>query len=324
MHNYNHYLNLVNEAINNLRLPAQPAQLYNPISYTMALGGKRIRPVLTLMTCEAMGGNPRDAVNAALGIELFHNFTLIHDDVMDRADLRRGKPTVHRRWNDNVAILSGDAMLTLATQAISKVDTEVLPDILDLFNATAMEVYEGQQWDMEYEDRNDVTVDEYMKMIRLKTSVLLGCACKTGAIIARASEENARNIYEMAVNLGIAFQLQDDYLDVWGDPATFGKEIGGDIINNKKTFLLINAIQNAAGNDEKALKHWLSDSTSPKQEKIKAVTQLYEELGVKILAQNAIVNYSHKALDLLHEVKMSYDAYKEFETLIKKLINRNR
>lgn len=324
MHNYNHYLNLINEAISNLRLPVRPAQLYEPISYTMALGGKRIRPVLTLMSCEAMGGNPRDAVNAALGIELFHNFTLIHDDVMDRADLRRGKPTVHRRWNDNVAILSGDAMLTLATQVISKVDTDVLPDILDLFNATAMEVYEGQQWDMEFEDRNDVTVDEYMKMIRLKTSVLLGCACKTGAIIAHASEDDARTIYEMAVNLGIAFQLQDDYLDVWGDPATFGKEIGGDIMNNKKTFLLINAIQNAAGNDEKALKHWLSDNSSPKQEKIQAVTHLYEDLGVKVLAQNAIVNYSHKALDLLHEVKMSYDAYKEFETLIKKLINRNR
>lgn len=323
MHNYNHYLRLVNGAIENINYPKQPAKLYEPIAYTMALGGKRVRPVLTLMTCEAMGGDLQKAINPALGIELFHNYTLVHDDVMDRADLRRGKPTVHTRWDDNVAILCGDAMLTMATQAMSHVDDDIVAPIMEVFNETAMKIYEGQQYDMDYEQRNDVTVDEYMKMIRLKTSVLLGCSCKVGAIVARTDKENADKIYDMAVNLGIAFQLQDDYLDVWGDPATFGKEIGGDIVNNKKTFLLINAIHQAGGNDAKALKHWLSESNAPKQEKIQGVTALYEKLGIKDQARNAIVNYSHKALDLLHETKMSYDAYKVFESIINQLADRD-
>ncbi len=324
MHDYNYYLRLVEGAINNINYPAQPAKLYEPISYTMVQGGKRVRPVLTLMTCEAMGGDLGKATSVALGIELFHNFTLLHDDVMDRADLRRGQPTVHCKWNDNVAILSGDAMLTMATQAISRVDDDILHDMMDLFNDTAMKVYQGQQYDMDYETRNNVTVEEYINMIRLKTSVLLGCACKAGALVARTDKENADSIYNMAVNLGLAFQLQDDYLDVWGDPVTFGKEIGGDIVNNKKTFLLINAIDNSAGNDAIELNRWLADTTSPKQEKIAAVTALYEKLGLKDLARNAIVNYSHNALDLLHETKMSYDAYKVFEGIINRLVDRDR
>lgn len=322
MHDYNYYLRLVEGAVNNINYPTQPANLYAPIAYTMRQGGKRVRPVLTLMTCEAMGGDPVKAVNVALGIELFHNFTLLHDDVMDRADLRRGQPTVHRKWNDNVAILSGDTMLNMAARAISQVDDDIVRPMVDLFNDTAIKVYEGQQYDMDFEKRNDVTVDEYMKMIRLKTSVLLGCACKAGALVAHTDTENADSIYNMAVNLGLAFQLQDDYLDVWGDPVTFGKEIGGDIVNNKKTFLLINAIDHSAGNDAIELNRWLNDTSSPKQEKIAAVTALYEKLGLKDLARNAIVNYSHNALDLLHETKMSYDAYKVFEGIINRLVDR--
>ena len=322
MHDYNYYLRLVEGGVNNINYPAQPANLYAPIAYTMRQGGKRVRPVLTLMTCEAMGGDPVKAVNVALGIELFHNFTLLHDDVMDRADLRRGQPTVHRKWNDNVAILSGDTMLNMAARAISQVDDDIVRPMVDLFNDTAIKVYEGQQYDMDFEKRNDVTVDEYMKMIRLKTSVLLGCACKAGALVAHTDTENADSIYNMAVNLGLAFQLQDDYLDVWGDPVTFGKEIGGDIVNNKKTFLLINAIDHSAGNDAIELNRWLNDTSSPKQEKIAAVTALYEKLGLKDLARNAIVNYSHNALDLLHETKMSYDAYKVFEGIINRLVDR--
>ena len=322
MHDYNYYLRLVEGAVNNINYPAQPANLYAPIAYTMRQGGKRVRPVLTLMTCEAMGGDPVKAVNVALGIELFHNFTLLHDDVMDRADLRRGQPTVHRKWNDNVAILSGDTMLNMAARAISQVDDDIVRPMVDLFNDTAIKVYEGQQYDMDFEKRNDVTVDEYMKMIRLKTSVLLGCACKAGALVAHTDTENADSIYNMAVNLGLAFQLQDDYLDVWGDPVTFGKEIGGDIVNNKKTFLLINAIDHSAGNDAIELNRWLNDTSSPKQEKIAAVTALYEKLGLKDLTRNAIVNYSHNALDLLHETKMSYDAYKVFEGIINRLVDR--
>jgi len=276
------------------------------------------------MSCEALGGDPSKAVNAALGIELFHNFTLLHDDVMDQADVRRGKPTVHRKWNDNVAILSGDAMLTMATQTVMKVDDEILRPVLDLFNTTAMEIYEGQQWDMDFEQRNDVSVDEYINMIRLKTSVLLGCACKAGAIVAKASSANAAKIYDMAVNLGLAFQLQDDYLDVWGDPDTFGKEIGGDIANNKKTFLLINAMNKAEGNDDIELQRWLADTQSPKQEKIKAVTCLYEKLGLKELARDIIEQYSVKALDILSQVEMSDDAREAFEQLIHKLVNREK
>lgn len=324
MHDYNYYLRLVDGAINNIQYPKNPSKLYEPIAYTMNQGGKRVRPVLTLMTCEAMGGNLDDAINVALGIELFHNFTLLHDDVMDRADIRRGQPTVHTRWNENVAILSGDTMLNMAAQAISKVDDDILPAMVKLFNDTAIKVYEGQQYDMEFEKRNDVTVEEYINMIRLKTSVLLGCACKAGALVARTDEENAESIYNMAVNLGLAFQLQDDYLDVWGDPVTFGKEIGGDIVNNKKTFLLINAIDRSAGNDAIELNRWLADTSSPKLEKIQAVTTLYEKLGLKDLARNAIVNYSHNALDLLHETKMSYDAYKVFDGIINRLVDRDR
>ena len=324
MHNYNFYLDLVNKAISNINYPKQPAHLYEPIAYTMGLGGKRIRPVLTLMTCEAMGGDLDKAINVTLGMELFHNFTLIHDDVMDNADLRRGKPTVHKRWDQNVAILSGDTMLQMAAQALTRVDADIVQPLMELFNDTAIKVYEGQQYDMDYESRNDVTVEEYMNMIRLKTSVLTGCSCKAGAIVARASEEDAESIYNMAVNLGLAFQLQDDYLDVWGDPATFGKEIGGDIVNNKKTFLLINAIDHAAGNEAKEPNRWLTDKYAPKQDKIEAVTALYESLGLKDLARNAIIKYSHQALDLLHETKMKYDAYKQFEAVIENLVNRDR
>lgn len=324
MHNYNHYLDLVNEAINKIQYPAEPAQLYAPIAYTMALGGKRIRPVLTLMACEAMGGDTSKAINAALGIELFHNFTLLHDDVMDRADVRRGKPTVHVKWNDNVAILSGDAMLTMATQIVSKVDDDILRPMLDLFNTTAMEIYEGQQWDMDFEQRNDVSIEEYINMIRLKTSVLLGCACKAGAIVAHASEKNASTIYDMAVNLGLAFQLQDDYLDVWGNPATFGKETGGDIANNKKTFLLINALNLAQGDDATELEQWLNIDPSLKMQKIAAVTAIYERLGLKELSRNAIEQYSQRALDLLQQVDMPDDARQAFEALITKLINREK
>ena len=243
---FQEYLDTVNQAIAAIPYPAAPSQLYEPIAYHMALGGKRIRPVLLLMACDAMGGDPDAALDAAVGLEMFHNFTLLHDDVMDNADVRRGKPTVHRRWDDNTAILSGDTMLTIATQYIAR--TMSWP-VMDLFNQTAIEIYEGQQWDMDYENRNDVTADEYINMIRLKTSVLLGCALKMGALIADADDHEADVLYQAGVNVGLAFQLRDDVLDVWGDPATFGKEIGGDIMNNKKTYLLISAMQLAQGDD---------------------------------------------------------------------------
>ena len=320
MKQFQEYLETVNQAIAAIPYSPQPSHLYEPIAYHMALGGKRIRPILTLMACDAMGGDPAKAIDAAVGLEMFHNFTLLHDDVMDNADVRRGKLTVHRRWNDNTAILSGDTMLTLATQYIARCANW---QVMDLFNRTAIEIYEGQQWDMDYENRNDVTVKEYIEMIRLKTSVLLGCALKMGALIAGADDEQADLLYEAGVNMGLAFQLRDDMLDVWGDPATFGKEIGGDIMNNKKTFLLINTMQLAKGDDADELRHWLNDPYSTRDDKVAGVTALYERLGVRQLAEEAIAHYNDLAITAFKQVKMSDEDKQAFVALTNKMAGRN-
>jgi len=319
MKSFQQHLDTVNQAIAAIPYPQQPRQLYEPIAYHMALGGKRIRPVLTLMACDAMGGDPALAIDAAVGLEMFHNFTLLHDDVMDNADVRRGKATVHRRWNDNTAILSGDTMLTIATQYIARTSNW---QVMDLFNKTAIEIYEGQQWDMDYENRNDVNVEEYINMIRLKTSVLLGCALKMGALIAGADEQQASLLYDAGVNMGLAFQLRDDVLDVWGDPKTFGKEIGGDIMNNKKTFLLINAAQRAQGDDADELRHWLNDPYSTREDKVKGVTTLYERLGVRQLAEDAIAHYNDLAITAFNQAKMSDDDKNAFVALANRLSGR--
>ena len=323
MKTFQTYLDTVNRAIAAIPYPQQPSQLYEPIAYHMSLGGKRVRPVLTLMACDAMGGDSALAVDAAVGIEMFHNFTLLHDDVMDNADVRRGKATVHRRWNDNTAILSGDTMLTIATQYIARAGGPDSRAVMDLFNTTAIEIYEGQQWDMDYERRNDVSVDEYINMIRLKTSVLLGCALKTGALIAGAGHEDADALYQAGVNMGLAFQLRDDVLDVWGDPATFGKEIGGDIMNNKKTFLLINAMKLAQGDNAYELRHWLNDPYSTRDDKVRGVTALYERLGVRELAEEAIARYNDQAITAFNNVKMSDEDRQSFIALSNRLAGRN-
>ena len=319
MKTFQEYLETVNQAIAAIPYPAAPSKLYEPISYHMALGGKRVRPVLTLMACEAMGGELSHALDAAVGLEMFHNFTLLHDDVMDNADVRRGKTTVHRRWNANTAILSGDTMLTIATQYIARTANW---QVMDLFNKTAIEIYEGQQWDMDYEHRIDVTVEEYINMIRLKTSVLLGCALKTGALIADADEQQANLLYDAGVIMGLAFQLRDDVLDVWGDPATFGKEIGGDIMNNKKTFLLINAIRLAQGDDADELRHWLNDPYATRDNKVAGVTALYERLGVRDLAEDAIASYNDLAVAAFNQVKMSDEDKQALIQLANKLAGR--
>lgn len=326
MKTFDQYLSIVNDAINGIkdRYPKQPARLYDPIYYTMALGGKRLRPVLMLMACEAVGGKAGEALIPAVGLELFHNFTLLHDDLMDRADVRRGRPTVYRQWNDNVAILSGDAMLTMATQHIARARAEVLPQVIELYNKTAMEIYEGQQWDMDFEDRDDVKVDEYLEMIRLKTSVLLGCATKMGALLGGACKATAEDFYRVGVSTGLAFQLQDDVLDVWGDPATFGKATGGDIINNKKTFLLINAMNMATGDDAVQLKHWLETTDAKPEEKIPAVTAIYEKLGLRQLSKEYINLYSNHALETLAAMHIDAEAKDAFNNLIVKLIKRDR
>ena len=318
------YRKLANDEIAAIPYPATPNGLYEPIAYTMDLGGKRLRPALVLMACEAMGGDVKKAIKPAVGLELFHNFTLLHDDVMDNADVRRGKPTVHRRWNDNTAILSGDAMLTMSSQYVAQVEPAVLPEIMRLFNQTAMEIYEGQQYDMDFEVRNNVTLEEYIDMIRLKTSVLIGCACKMGALIAGASEANAQALYETGLYLGLAFQLQDDVLDVWGDEATFGKAIGGDIMNNKKTFLLICAMQKAQGDDANELRRWINNDYALRSEKVPAVTALYERLGMREAADEAIKRYDDMAFDALSKVEMSDKAREAFVQLIKGLVDRKK
>jgi geranylgeranyl diphosphate synthase type II len=319
MKSFKEYLDTVNQAIAAIPYPKEPRQLYEPIAYHMALGGKRVRPVLALMACEAMGGNMERALDAALGLELFHNFTLLHDDVMDNADVRRGKPTVHFQWNDNTAILSGDTMLTIATQYIARTANW---QVMDLFNKTAIEIYEGQQWDMDYEHRIDVSVDEYINMIRLKTSVLLGCALKMGALIGGASAEDADKLYEAGVNMGLAFQLRDDMLDVWGNPETFGKEIGGDIMNNKKTYLLINAIRLAQGDDADELRHWLNDPYATRDNKVAGVTALYERLGVREMIEEAIAHYNDLAIAAFNQVNMSDEDKQAFIQLANRLAGR--
>ena len=324
MHTFNEYLERVNNAIKAIPYPEQPSHLYEPITYTMDLGGKRLRPVLVLMACEAVGGDINRALTPAIGLEMFHNFTLLHDDVMDKADIRRGKPTVHVKWDDNTAILSGDAMLTMATQLIAQAPADVMPQVMDLYNRTAMEIYEGQQYDVDFEKRNDVTVDEYLEMIRLKTSVLLGCACKMGALIGGADEATAQLFYKVGENLGLAFQLQDDMLDVWGDEATFGKAIGGDIMNNKKTFLLINAMQRATGDHKVELSLWLSTPNASRAVKVPAVTAIYDALNLRSLSLDAINRYNDEALNALNKIAISDEARSEFANFITRLVKRDK
>lgn len=318
------YIKMANDEINAIAYPSAPSGLYSPIAYTMQLGGKRLRPALVLMACDALGGNAERAVKPAVGLELFHNFTLLHDDVMDNADVRRGMPTVHKRWNANTAILSGDAMLSMSAQYISQVPSDILPTVNELFHRTAMEIYEGQQYDMDFEVRNNVTANEYIEMIRLKTSVLIGCACKMGAIIAGASAEKAQTLYDMGLYLGLAFQLQDDMLDVWGDEASFGKEIGGDIMNNKKTYLLIGAMQRAQGDDAAELRRWLNDSYAIRDKKVPAVRAIYERLGMREAANAAISRYNAMALDALKKADLPNEAHQAFEQFIHSLVGRKK
>ena len=321
---FNEYLERVNNAIKAIPYPQQPSHLYEPITYTMDLGGKRLRPALVLMACDAVGGDINRAITPAIGLEMFHNFTLLHDDVMDKADIRRGKPTVHVKWDDNTAILSGDAMLTMATQLIAQSPADVMPQVMDLYNRTAMEIYEGQQYDVDFETRTDVTVDEYIEMIRLKTSVLLGCACKMGALIGGADEATARLFYKVGENLGLAFQLQDDMLDVWGDEATFGKAIGGDIMNNKKTFLLINAMQRATGDHKVELSLWLNTPNASRSVKVPAVTAIYDALNLRSLSLDAINRYNNEALEALGKIDISAEARTEFCNFITRLVKRDK
>ena len=305
-----------------LQFTRTPKGLYDPVSYVLSLGGKRIRPVLMLMAYNLYREDVKSILQPATGIEVYHNYTLLHDDLMDRADMRRGKATVHKVWNDNVAILSGDAMLVLAYQFMAQCASEKLKDVMDLFSLTALEICEGQQLDMEFEQRKDVKEDEYIEMIRLKTSVLLAASLKIGAILGGASKEDADALYDFGVNLGLAFQLKDDLLDVYGDPLRFGKNIGGDILCNKKTYLVIKAFEHANTDQEALLSDWFTRETFDPQEKIAAVTRLYNEIGVKALCENRIVEYSKRASESLNRVNVPAENKQELETMMNELMHR--
>lgn len=308
----------VNSWIDSYNFPAEPANLYEPIRYTLEAGGKRLRPTLLLAAAKAFGAADEDVKNQCIGIEMFHNFTLLHDDLMDNSELRRGRPTVHRRWDANTAILSGDTMLTLATELIAKCDPRFIEPVLSLFNRTAIQVYEGQQYDMDFENRNDVTVPEYMEMIRLKTSVLLACALKMGALLGQASPSDAEALYDFGIKLGLAFQLRDDYLDTFGDPLVFGKSIGGDIINDKKTWLMITARnEDTTGVMKKAL-----EGRFPHDEKINAVTNVYRQLNLDNRITELIARYGREAVDTISPLKMDNEIRRYLISLAENLSNR--
>nr|WP_302617474.1 polyprenyl synthetase family protein [uncultured Prevotella sp.] len=315
-------LKMVNEFLDHLSYDRKPESLYEPIKYVLSMGGKRIRPTLMLLAYNLYKENPEDILMNACALETYHNYTLLHDDLMDNADMRRGHLTVHKKWNDNTAILSGDSMLVLAFQRMMQCDTKHLKDILDLFTVTALEIGEGQQYDMEFETRNDVKEEEYIEMIRLKTSVLLACALKIGAILADASAEDADNLYKFGEQIGLAFQLQDDYLDVYGDSKVFGKEIGGDITSNKKTYMLINAFNKANDAQRKELTRWVSARDFDRNEKVDAVTRLYNEIGIDQLAQDKIAYYFAESKKYLDAVNVPEEKKEELRKYAQKMMKR--
>ena len=297
-------LQLINRYLDSLPYDRKPASLYAPIKYVLSMGGKRIRPTLMLLAYNLFKDDPEKILSSACALETYHNYTLLHDDLMDNADVRRGQPTVHKKWNANLAVLSGDSMLVLAYQRMIECDSH-LAEVLRLFTETALEIGEGQQMDMEFETRNDVREEEYIEMIRLKTSVLLACAMKIGALLADAPADDADNLYRFGEKIGLAFQLQDDYLDVYGDPAVFGKAIGGDIVSNKKTYMLINAFNRADNAQRAELERWIRATDFDRQEKVKAVTGLYDEMGIDRLAQQKIAGYFNESKTYLDRVDVS-------------------
>ncbi|SES74725.1 polyprenyl synthetase family protein [Prevotella sp. kh1p2] len=313
---------MINAYLDSLPYDRRPSTLYAPIRYVLSLGGKRIRPVLMLLAYNLYKDDPERILSSACGLETYHNYTLLHDDLMDNADLRRGHQTVHKKWDANTAILSGDSMLVLAYRLMAQCDAGKLKPVIDLFTETALEIGEGQQYDMDFESRNDVTEDEYIEMIRLKTSVLLACAMKTGGILADAPAADADNLYRFGELIGLAFQLQDDFLDVYGDTRVFGKAIGGDIISNKKTYMLINAFNHADAHQRSELQRWTDAKAFDAQEKIAAVTQLYNEIGVDKLAQQKIAQYFEQSRKYLDAVQVADDRKAELRTYAERMMKR--
>jgi geranylgeranyl diphosphate synthase type II len=323
MLSFEQILPIIDEAIGRLTFESRAQSLFDPIKYTLANGGKRIRPAFVLMACDLYGEPADKALPTALGLEIFHNFTLLHDDLMDEADVRRNRPTVHKKWNRNTAILSGDAMLISAYRLIGETPLPHLREILSLFTQTAIEICEGQQFDMEFETREEVTEAEYIEMIRLKTAVLLACCLKSGAIVGGAPSAEAEKLYRFGLHLGLAFQLQDDLLDVYGNPQTFGKNIGGDILCNKKTFLLIHALKQASAEQKRALDRYRSASGDfTPAEKIAAFTSLYTQLRIKELTENRIAHYYNRAMIELDGLDVPEDRLAVIRDVSRRLMKR--
>ncbi|WP_455536372.1 polyprenyl synthetase family protein [Prevotella koreensis] len=317
-------LKSVNAYLANLKYERKPKGLYEPIEYVLSMGGKRVRPVLMLLSYNMYKDNPETILSSACALETYHNYTLLHDDLMDNAEIRRGHETVHKKWDANTAILSGDSMLVLAYERMAQCPKEKLPEVLSLFTETALEIGEGQQYDMEFENRTDVKEAEYIEMIRLKTSVLLACAVKMGAILADASAEDAENLYKFGEQIGLAFQLQDDFLDVYGDPAVFGKAIGGDITSNKKTFMLINAFNHATTEQKAELSKWIAATDFDANEKIAAVTRIYNEIGIDRMAKKKIEFYFEESKRYLERVNLPEERKRELVSYTNDMMKREK
>lgn len=317
-------LKSVNAYLANLKYERKPKGLYEPIEYVLSMGGKRVRPVLMLLSYNMYKDNPETILSSACALETYHNYTLLHDDLMDNAEIRRGHETVHKKWDANTAILSGDSMLVLAYERMAQCPKEKLAEVLSLFTETALEIGEGQQYDMEFENRTDVKEAEYIEMIRLKTSVLLACAAKMGAILADASADDAENLYKFGEQIGLAFQLQDDFLDVYGDPAVFGKAIGGDITSNKKTFMLINAFNHATAEQKAELSKWIAATDFDANEKIAAVTRIYNEIGIDRMAKEKIEFYFEESKRYLERVNLPEERKRELVSYTNDMMKREK
>lgn len=322
MYSADEILNKVNLFISNLPYHRRPESLYEPIKYVLSMGGKRIRPTLMLLAYNMFRDDPERILMQAVALETYHNYTLLHDDLMDHADLRRGHETVHKRWNDNQAILSGDSMLVLAYERMAQCPADKLGEVLSLFTQTALEIGEGQQYDIDFETRNDVSEDEYIEMIRLKTSVLLACALKIGAVLAGASKTDADNLYKFGEQIGLAFQLQDDYLDVYGDPKIFGKAVGGDIVSNKKTYMLINAFNRADSSQRAELQRLINTESFDRDKKVAAVTALYNEMSIDKMAKNKMDFFYEQSQRYLDRVSVQEEYKCELRAYAERMMKR--
>ena len=313
-----------NDALEKESFIKSPRNLYDPVIYTLQLGGKRLRPALVLFACDLFGTNIRKALKPAIGIEIFHNFTLLHDDIMDQAPIRRGKPSVYRKWNTNIAILSGDTMFALAYKYMAAVEKNALPAVLDIFTKTAIEVCEGQQLDMDFESKKQITIDEYLNMIRLKTAVLLGCSLKVGAYCANASEKDAEALYHWGINMGLAFQLKDDYLDVYADSDKFGKQSGGDIISGKKTFLYLKAVEKSGAKEKETLIKLYNNTETDKNHKVSEVKTFFNNLNIRKETRQKIDYYAEKASGYLNKMGINSSKLDMFREISNMIINRNK